>query len=172
MMRKPLQGLRFIQCVEGLRPIRTNIMNTVANSLVCDVFRPQKIYLIAKRDDFVGFLRPERAARFSAGQRPASARKMMFSPVRAARMMRKPLQGLHFTHFFEGLRPIRTNLTVKNFESALKGQPALAQGNALRMECVTCKPCKGFRIIVRCERLYMRTRPRSLITPPRPPFFQ
>ena len=49
--------------------------------------------------------RPERAARFSAGRSPASALERVFSPVRAARMMRKPFQG-EFKIFFHWACPI------------------------------------------------------------------
>ena len=95
-------------CFAGQRPIRANEIpkQNFSNEFV-GILRPERASRfsagqrpiraneIPKQDfsnEFVGILRPERAARFSAGQRPALCPAQKMSPVRAARILRTPLQ--------------------------------------------------------------------------------
>jgi len=57
-------------------------------------------------------LKAESLTRLSVGRSPTLALKNKFSPVRAARMMRTPLQGLFNAHFVEGLRPSLRRLAL------------------------------------------------------------
>ena len=76
-----------------------------------------------------GIFCPERASRLSVGRSPTLALDRILSPERAARMMRTPLQGLLFTHSFEGLRPSLRRLALSGlkkiiFQSSLRSQIA------------------------------------------------
>jgi len=63
--------------------------------------------------------RPERASRFSVGRSPTNRPTIIFSPERAARIMRTPLQGLRLAHTNAGLRPtlMRSALSGLLFET-------------------------------------------------------
>ena len=98
---------------EGRSPMRTN-----------------RIVEQTETIDFTGVFRPERAARFSAGQRPAIRPVLKMSPVRAARIlckgvrrMRAALSGLCIlSNVNVGLRP-----TLKR--DALSGRNILLKSN-------------------------------------------
>jgi len=93
----------------GQRSIRTNVTMEYVKAI-----------------GFSGVSRPERATLNSVGRSPTKWPITIFSPERATRIKRTPLQGLNLMHFIEGLRPSLMRV-------ALSGQRRPA--NSLKKVC-------------------------------------
>jgi hypothetical protein len=107
-------------------------------------------------DEFAGFLRPERASRFSEGQRPSKRPTLVWSPERAARIARITVAGRHFralilTHSvrrappcakagcpFRAVCRVSRGLlgNMKKLLSAMRSLPAF-------LLCILCVLCAG-----------------------------
>ena len=97
------------------RPLRAALSRALIVCLPYAGRCPIRINLTAGRTEFVdlqGVFRPERATRFSAGQRPAIRPAIKMSPVRAARILRTPLQMMRAA--LTGLTSrLRTNVGLR-----------------------------------------------------------